>query len=123
MSSRTSMAVTWPAPRWRIRHHPGQRAGRGAGGGVGDAVTVVSPQITIAPTGLLPRLRRFTVLATFEVGMYEYDRGVALVHMQDAAKLFQIDDAVSGLRLKLDDVFDAPLSHASWPLRCRATTA
>jgi lipoprotein-releasing system permease protein len=75
---------------------------------VGDAVTVVSPQITIAPTGVLPRLRRFTVLATFEVGMYEYDRGVALVHLADAAKLFRLDDAVTGLRLKLDDVFDAP---------------
>jgi len=79
------------------------------GVGIGDAVTVVSPQITISPTGVLPRLRRFTVLATFEVGMYEYDRGVALVHLQDAAKLFRLDDAVSGLRLKLDDVFDAPL--------------
>jgi lipoprotein-releasing system permease protein len=78
------------------------------GVGVGDAVTVVSPQITIAPTGVLPRLRRFTVLATFEVGMYEYDRGVALVHIADAARLFRLDDAVSGLRLKLDDVFDAP---------------
>jgi lipoprotein-releasing system permease protein len=79
------------------------------GAGIGDAITVVSPQVTIAPTGILPRLRRFTVLATFEVGMYEYDRGVALVHMHDAAKLFRLDAAVSGLRLKLDDVFDAPL--------------
>ena len=79
------------------------------GVGAGDAITVVSPQITIAPTGVLPRLRRFTVLATFEVGMYEYDRGVALVHMEDAAKLFRLDGAVSGLRLKIDDVFDAPM--------------
>jgi lipoprotein-releasing system permease protein len=79
------------------------------GAGVGDAITVVSPQITIAPTGVVPRLRRFTVLAIFEVGMYEYDRGVALVHIEDAAKLFRLQDAVSGLRLKLDDVFDAPL--------------
>lgn len=78
------------------------------GAGVGDAITVVSPQITIAPTGVVPRLRRFTVLAIFEVGMYEYDRGVALVHIDDAARLFRLQDAVSGLRLKLDDVFDAP---------------
>jgi len=78
------------------------------GVGVGDAITVVTPQVTIAPTGILPRLRRFTVLATFEVGMYEYDRGVALVHMADAARLFRLDDAVSGLRLRLDNVFDAP---------------
>jgi lipoprotein-releasing system permease protein len=87
------------------------------GVGAGDAITVVSPQITIAPTGILPRLRRFTVVATFEVGMYEYDRGVALIHMRDAAKLFRLDDAVSGLRLKLDDVFDAPL--VAWQLASR----
>jgi lipoprotein-releasing system permease protein len=74
----------------------------------GDSVTVVSPQINIGPTGLLPRLRRFTVVGIFEVGMYEYDRGVALVHIADAARLFQMDDKVTGLRLKLDDIFLAP---------------
>jgi lipoprotein-releasing system permease protein len=74
----------------------------------GDSVTVVSPQITIGPTGLLPRLRRFTVVGIFEVGMYEYDRGVALVHIEDAARLFQLGDNVTGLRLKLDDIFLAP---------------
>jgi lipoprotein-releasing system permease protein len=79
------------------------------GATVGDAITVVSPQVTIAPTGILPRLRRFTVVGIFAVGMYEYDRGVALVHIQDAARLFRLQDAVSGLRLKLDDAFDAPM--------------
>jgi lipoprotein-releasing system permease protein len=78
------------------------------GAGVGDFITVVSPQVTIGPTGILPRLRRFTVVGIFEVGMYEYDRGVALVHLKDAAKLFRLDDNVTGLRLKLDDIFDAP---------------
>ncbi len=87
----------------------GKDLARSLGAGVGDAITVVSPQITIAPTGVVPRLRRFTVLAIFEVGMYEYDRGIALVHMQDAARLFRLQDSVSGLRLMLDDVFDAPL--------------
>ena len=77
--------------------------------GIGDAITVVSPQVTIGPTGILPRLRRFTVAGIFEVGMYEYDRGVALVHIKDAAKLFRLDDNVTGLRLKLDEIFDAPL--------------
>lgn len=79
------------------------------GAGVGDAVTVVSPQVTIGPTGILPRLRRFTVTGIFEVGMYEYDRGVALVHIKDAEKLFRLGDNVTGLRLKLDEIFDAPL--------------
>ena len=78
------------------------------GVGLGDAVTVVSPQIMVGPTGLMPRLRRFTVIGVFEVGMYEYDRGVALVHMEDAAKLFRLDENVSGIRLKLDDLFAAP---------------
>ncbi|MEN8205099.1 MAG: lipoprotein-releasing ABC transporter permease subunit [Pseudomonadota bacterium] len=78
------------------------------GAGVGDSVTVVSPQVTIGPTGILPRLRRFTVVGIFEVGMYEYDRGVALVHIKDAARLFSLDDNVTGLRLKLEDIYDAP---------------
>ena len=78
------------------------------GAGVGDAVTVVSPQIRVGPTGIMPRLRRFTVVALFEVGMFEYDRGVALVHIDDAARLFRLKEQVTGLRLKLDDVFDAP---------------
>lgn len=78
------------------------------GAGVGDAVTVVSPQIIVGPTGVLPRLRRFTITGLFEVGMYEFDRGVALVHMNDAAKLFRLGDDVTGVRLKLDDIFDAP---------------
>ena len=78
------------------------------GAGVGDSVTVVSPQVTIGPTGILPRLRRFTVVGIFEVGMYEYDRGVALVHIKDAARLFSLDDNVTGLRLKLENIYDAP---------------
>jgi lipoprotein-releasing system permease protein len=78
------------------------------GVGVGDSVTVVTPQVTIGPTGILPRLRRFTVVGIFEVGMFEYDRGVALVHIKDAARLFSLDDNVTGLRLKLDDIYKAP---------------
>jgi lipoprotein-releasing system permease protein len=78
------------------------------GVGIGDGVTVVSPQVMVGPTGLLPRLRRFTVTGIFEVGMYEYDRGVALVHMEDAAKLFRLGDKVTGVRMKLNDIFDAP---------------
>lgn len=79
------------------------------GVGLGDAVTMVSPQIMVGPIGVMPRLRRFTVVGVFEVGMYEYDRGVALVHMKDAARLFRLGDDVTGVRLKLHDLFDAPL--------------
>jgi lipoprotein-releasing system permease protein len=56
----------------------------------------------------MPRLRRFTVTGLFEAGMYEYDRGLAFVHLQDAAKLYRLGDEVSGLRLRLRDLFLAP---------------
>ncbi len=75
---------------------------------LGDKVTVISPQVNSTPAGIIPRLRRFTVTGIFEVGMYEYDRNMALVHLNDAAKLFRMGDKVSGLRLKLDDLFHAP---------------
>ena len=74
---------------------------------VGDKVTVITPQVTPTPAGILPRLKRFTVVGVFQVGMYEYDRNLALIHLDDAAKLFRMDGAVTGLRLKLDDVFYA----------------
>lgn len=73
----------------------------------GDKVTVITPQLTATPAGILPRLKRFTVVGVFQVGMYEYDRNLALIQLEDAAKLFRLDDAISGLRLKLDDVFYA----------------
>lgn len=75
---------------------------------VGDKITVISPQLNSTPAGILPRLRRFTVVGIFKVGMYEYDRNMALIHIDDAAKLFRLGEKVSGLRLKLDDVFNAP---------------
>lgn len=75
---------------------------------MGDKITVISPQINSTPAGILPRMRRFTVVGVFKVGMYEYDRNMAMVHITDAGKLFRMDDAVSGLRIKLDDLFNAP---------------
>lgn len=75
---------------------------------VGDKVTIITPQINSTPAGILPRLKRFTVVGVFQVGMYEYDRNMAMIHLDDAAKLFRIEPAVSGLRLKLDDLFNAP---------------
>ncbi len=74
----------------------------------GDKVTLISPQINSTPAGILPRLKRFTVSGVFKVGMYEYDRNLAIIHIKDAAKLFRLGDSVSGLRLKLDDLFNAP---------------
>lgn len=73
----------------------------------GDKVTVITPQITATPAGILPRLKRFTVVGIFEVGMYEYDRNLALIQLDDATRLFRLESAVSGLRLKLDNLMDA----------------
>ena len=75
---------------------------------VGEKVTVISPQINSTPAGILPRLKRFTVVGLFQIGMYEYDRNMAIIHLDDARKLFRLGDAISGLRLKLDDLFNAP---------------
>ncbi|MCU7797302.1 MAG: lipoprotein-releasing ABC transporter permease subunit [Candidatus Thiodiazotropha sp. (ex Myrtea spinifera)] len=75
---------------------------------VGDKVTLVTPQINVTPAGIMPRLKRFKVNGIFEVGMGDYDRGVAILHIEDAAKLMRLKDAVTGIRLKLDDLYLAP---------------
>lgn len=87
----------------------GSALARSLGVGLGSKIIVVAPKGRITPAGMLPRLRRFTVSGIFKIGMYEYDSGLALIHLDDARALYQTDDAVSGLRLKLDDVFKAPL--------------
>jgi len=74
----------------------------------GDKITIITSQVNSTPAGILPRLKRFTVVGIFKVGMYEYDRNMALIHIEDAKKLFRLGDAVNGLRLKLDDLFNAP---------------
>jgi len=74
----------------------------------GDSVVLMSPEGSATPAGFAPRMRRFAVSGVFESGMYEYDRGLALVHMGDAAKLYRQGDSVTGLRLALDDPFRAP---------------
>jgi lipoprotein-releasing system permease protein len=78
------------------------------GVGVGDKVTVVTPQVSATPVGIMPRLKRFTVSGLFAVGMADYDRNAAFIQMQDAAKLMTLGDKVSGIRLKLTDLWLAP---------------
>lgn len=74
---------------------------------VGDKVTLVAPQAQVTPAGILPRLRRFTLAGVFEIGHGQYDSGLALVHLADAAKLFKLGDGVTGVRLKVSDVYKA----------------
>ena len=78
------------------------------GARVGDKVVVIAPQGQVTPAGILPRLRQFTVVGVFEVGMFEYDAGLAFIHLEDAQKLYRMEDRVSGVRLKLKDLFEAP---------------
>jgi len=73
----------------------------------GDKVTLIAPQGLVTPAGLVPRLKQFRVVGIFEVGMFEYDSGLALVSLEDAQKLFQLGDKVSGVRLKLEDLFQS----------------
>ncbi|HHJ19480.1 MAG TPA: lipoprotein-releasing ABC transporter permease subunit, partial [Gammaproteobacteria bacterium] len=75
---------------------------------MGGKVTLITPQAQVTPAGILPRMRRFTVSGVFSVGMYEYDRSTAFVHLGDAARLMKFGDDVSSLRLKLTDLEQAP---------------
>ncbi len=74
----------------------------------GSTVTLVTPEGQLTPAGLLPRLKRFTVVGIFEIGMYEFDSGLVLLHLDDAARLYQMTGQVSGVRVKLDDIYQAP---------------
>jgi len=73
---------------------------------VGDHVTVFAPEFSATPIGAIPRIKRFAVVGIFEAGMQEYDSGLAVVHMQDAETLYR-QDGPSGIRLRLDDMFQA----------------
>ena len=75
---------------------------------VGDSVVLIAPEGSATPTGVVPRMRRFKVVGLFHSGMYEYDRGLALVHLSDAARLFRSDAGVTGLRLAFADPLHAP---------------
>jgi lipoprotein-releasing system permease protein len=72
---------------------------------LGSMIVLIAPQGTATPTGVVPRMRRFTVVGIFDSGMYEFDRGLALTHMADAALLYKMGDTVSGIRLAVDDPF------------------
>jgi lipoprotein-releasing system permease protein len=74
---------------------------------VGDKVLAITPQGTVTPAGTLPRVKAFTVSGIFEVGMIEFDSGLALVNLEDAEKLYRLTNP-TGVRLKLDDMFAAP---------------
>src|SRR5258706_5375195 len=83
----------------------GSELARALGVLTGDKVALIAPQGLVTPAGVIPRMKQFTVVGLFEVGMFEFDSGLALVHLADAQKLYQMGDAVSGVRLRLEDLF------------------
>jgi lipoprotein-releasing system permease protein len=85
----------------------GGELARALGLRLGDSVVLITPQGTVTPAGTLPRVRSFRLVGVFDVGMYEFDSGLALIHIDDARRLYRVA-GVSGVRLKLDDMFAAP---------------
>jgi len=75
--------------------------------GVGEKVTLISPQGNVTPAGIVPRLRQFTVVGTFASGHYEFDSTLAMIHIGDAQRLYRIDGP-GGVRLRLKDAEQAP---------------
>jgi lipoprotein-releasing system permease protein len=73
---------------------------------LGDKVTVIVPETSLSPMGVLPTLKQFTVTGIFQVG-YQYDSNYALINLSAAQKLFSLGNAVTGIQLKLNDAFSA----------------
>ena len=73
----------------------------------GDKVAVIAPQGLVTPAGVIPRLKQFTVAGVFQAGISDADSSLALMHLADAQTLYQLGEGVSGVRLKLDDLFAA----------------
>jgi lipoprotein-releasing system permease protein len=84
------------------------------GAKVGDRVVLLVALGDVTPVGVIPRMRAFEVTGILAIGMYEYDRRIAILAMQDAAKLLRMGEDVTGIRLKLADMYAAPrISHAA----------
>jgi lipoprotein-releasing system permease protein len=86
----------------------GMELARALNVGIGDKVTLIAPQGLVTPAAVLPRIKQFKVTGIFEVGMFEFDSGLALIHLGDAQKMYRMEDRVTGVRLKVDDLFAAP---------------
>ena len=93
----------------------GDKAADKLGVGVGDKITFVAPEVTVTPAGVFPRMKRFTVRGIFHVGAGEIDGYVAMANISDLARLHRWKpDQVQGLRLRFEDLFQAP--RTAWQL-------
>jgi lipoprotein-releasing system permease protein len=86
----------------------GTQLAKALGVGLGERVVMVTSLRSTTPAGVMPRMRAFKVVGLFSAGMYEFDRNIGYVHIADAARLYRMGEDVSGLRLKLADLFAAP---------------
>ena len=86
----------------------GAQLARALGVQPGDKVTLVAPSGQVTPAGVMPRLKQVTVVGTFDSGHYEFDAGMVMLHVQDAARIFQLEGP-SGVRLKIRDLNQAPI--------------
>jgi lipoprotein-releasing system permease protein len=91
--------------RWQVVLGVGLASRLGVG--PGDSVTIFAPEIRATPGGVIPQVRRFEVSGLFEAGVHEYDTALALIHYQDAQRLFRLGEDISGVRLKLEDMMRA----------------
>ncbi len=93
----------------------GDKAAEKLGVGIGDKITFVAPEVTVTPAGVFPRMKRFTVSGIFHVGAGEIDGYVAMANISDLARLYRWSpDQVQGLRLRFEDLFQAP--RIAWEL-------
>jgi lipoprotein-releasing system permease protein len=93
----------------------GDKAATKLGVGLGDKLTFVAPEVTVTPAGMFPRMKRFTVVGIFHVGAGEIDGYLGLTNLQDLGRLHRWKaDQVQGLRLKFDDLFQAP--RTAWEI-------
>ncbi|SFV78975.1 Lipoprotein releasing system transmembrane protein LolE [hydrothermal vent metagenome] len=74
---------------------------------VGDKITLLTPEISSSIIGIQPRFKRFTLGGIFDAGINEYDNNLAFIHLNQAQKLYNMKSLVSGIRLKVDDLFEA----------------
>ena len=91
--------------RWRVVL--GIELAARLGVGPGDPVTIFAPEIRATAAGVMPQVRRFTVVGIFEAGVHEFDSSLAIVHWKDAQALFRTGEGVTGVRLEFTDLFRA----------------
>jgi lipoprotein-releasing system permease protein len=73
----------------------------------GDTIHLLSPRGMISPAGLIPVMKRFQVVGEFESGMYEYDGSIAYIHLSDAQKFLHMEDAITGIEVRVNDIYKA----------------